>query len=265
MKTVAFCELDQKDIAVSEVSVICQTPLWSALGGLDDGHGGRKLNGFLLIVSGGCRYEWEGGEAELGRGDLIYLPSGAKRAVTVSEKPLSFYRISFVLRDAEDGDSFVFSEKPYVATRGAGQKLFDICEKMTKSTLSDAYRLKSTSLLFELFASIDAHGAKKEKSRVAVAVDHIQRHYTEPLDIELLSELCYLSKPHFFKLFKKETGTTPIAMRNSLRIERAKSLLSDDECQIGEISAMLGFESIYYFSRSFKSIVGISPQEYRKG
>ncbi len=264
MKTVSFSELNKMNFAVTEISVIQQAPLWSALGGIDNNHSGRKLNGYLLIESGKCRYEWEGGTAELGHGDLIYLPSGAKRAVTVIERPLSFYRISFTLRDADDSESFIFSNAPYVAVKNGGQKLFDLCEKLRVSTLTDTNKLTSISLLFEFFASVNKFDKQKEKSRVTPAVEYIQKHYTEPLDIDALSELCYLSKPYFFKLFKKETGTTPILMRNDLRIERAKSLLFDEECQISEISAMLGFESIYYFSRSFKKIVGISPQEYRK-
>ena len=54
-------------------------------------------------------------------------------------------------------------------------------------------------------------------------------------------------------------------MRNDLRIERAKSLLFDEECQISEISAMLGFESIYYFSRVFKNETGVPPREWKRG
>jgi len=264
MKTLSFSELNNVNFAATDISVIHQTPLWSTLGGLDDNHSGRKLNGYLLIESGKCLYEWENGSAELKHGDLIYLPCGAKRAVTVIEKPLSFYRISFTLIDANDSESFIFSKKPYIAARSSGQKLFDLCESLRVSTLADTNKLKSTSLLFEFFSSVDKLAEQKEKSRVSPAVEYIQKHYTEPFDIDALSELCYLSKPYFFKLFKKETGTTPILMRNDLRIERAKSLLLDEECQINELAAMLGFESIYYFSRSFKKIVGISPQEYRK-
>jgi AraC-like DNA-binding protein len=264
MKTLSFFGLNNTNFAATDISVIHQTPLWSTLGGIDDNHSGRKLNGYLLITSGKCIYEWEGGSAELGHGDLIYLPKGAKRAVTVIEKPFSFYRISFVLKDASDTEEFIFSKTPYVAARSTGQKLFDLCERLRVSTLSYANKLGSTALLFELFASINKLEPQTEKSRVTPAVEYIQKHYTEPLDIDTLCELCYLSKPYFFKLFKKETGTTPIIMRNDLRIDRAKSLLFDEECQISEISAMLGFESIYYFSRSFKNAVGISPQEYRK-
>ena len=264
MKTVSFSELEEINFAATDISVIHQTPLWNALGGLDSTHNGRKLNGYLLIESGKCLYEWEEGKAELGHGDLIYLPCGAKRAVTVTEKPLSFYRISFMLFDASDSQKFIFSKTPFVALRNAGQKLFDICEKLSASTLTEANKLQSAALLFEFLASVKKLDGQKDKKRVAPAVEYIKKHYTAPIDIDTLCELCYMSKPYFFKLFKKETGTTPLMMRNALRIERAKALLFDEECQIGEIASILGFESIYYFSRSFKDIVGMSPQQYRK-
>lgn len=264
MKKISFSELCNTDFAVSEVSVIHQTPLWNSLGGLDEYHHGRKLNGYLLITEGSCRYEWEGGGCELEAGDLIYLPSGAKRAVFATEKPLSFYRISFILRDADDSQPFVFSNTPYVAAKGTGQKLTDLCERLRVSTLSESDRLKSRALLLELFSVISKTDLQKEKSRVSAALEYIQKHYTENIDADTLCGLCYMSKPYFFKQFKKETGTTPILMRTKLRVERAKTLLCDEECQISEIAAMLGFESIYYFSRSFKNTVGMSPMQYRK-
>ena len=264
MKKISFSELDSVNFALSDVSVIYQTPQWTSLGGLGEDHGGRKLNGFLLIDSGKCVYEWLRGEAELSRGNLIYLPSGAKRYIRVTEREFSFYRIDFKLTDTRDGENIVFDSVPYVAMTDAGQNFFDICEKMKESTFSSVDRFRSASLLFELFHVISRVSAKKGNSRISTALRYIEKHYNDPLDVRYLAELCYLSEPHFFRIFKNETGTTPIALRNKLRIERAKSLLSDGECQIGEIASMLGFESIYYFSRAFKNAVGISPLEYKE-
>ena len=99
-------------------------------------------------------------------------------------------------------------------------------------------------------------------SKISPAIDYIERHYMESTDIETLANRCFMSKSHFFRLFKTETGMTPLEYRNNIRIERAKILLSDGECGIGDIAMILGFENVYYFSRIFKQIEGIPPSKY---
>ena len=176
MKKISFSELDSVNFALSDVSVIYQTPQWTSLGGLSEDRGGRKLNGFLLIDSGKCVYEWIGGEAELSRGDLIYLPSGAKRYIRVTEREFSFYRIDFKLTDTRDGENIAFDLVPYVAMTDAGKNLFDICEKMRESTLSSADRFRSAALLFELFHMISRVSSKKGNSRISSALRYIEKH-----------------------------------------------------------------------------------------
>lgn len=46
-------------------------------------------------------------------------------------------------------------------------------------------------------------------------------------------------------------------------MEKAKSLLIEGEYSISEISAMVGYPDIYYFSKLFKKVEGLSPENYR--
>ena len=77
------------------------------------------------------------------------------------------------------------------------------------------------------------------------------------------SEECEISRRRFNELFKNQFDITPnryIVMR---KIDLAKQLLKSGEIQISEISEICGFENIYYFSKVFKSEVGISPGKYK--
>jgi AraC-like DNA-binding protein len=69
----------------------------------------------------------------------------------------------------------------------------------------------------------------------------------------------------FRKIFKEYTGISPGQYHLSLRIRQAKELLINTNLSIKEISYRLGFESIFYFSRVFKSKTGINPTEYKNG
>ena len=65
-------------------------------------------------------------------------------------------------------------------------------------------------------------------------------------------------------LFSQETGQTILQYTNRLRITKAKELLHFTNDSVSEIAAEVGIEDLYYFSRLFKKLVGMSPSEYRK-
>ena len=66
-------------------------------------------------------------------------------------------------------------------------------------------------------------------------------------------------RPYFYC----QTGLTVKQYHTRLRVERAKFLLAHSDMQIQEISARLGFLNRRYFTATFKSAVGVTPQEYR--
>lgn len=72
------------------------------------------------------------------------------------------------------------------------------------------------------------------------------------------------SYSNFRKLFKEYTGTSPALYQQTLKLQRAKELLSSTEMSIKEIAYRLNFDSPDYFSSKFKMKVGCKPSEYRE-
>lgn len=66
------------------------------------------------------------------------------------------------------------------------------------------------------------------------------------------------------KMFKTYTGMAPGQYLIQLKIERAKTLLSNPAKTIKEIAYELHFESCFYFSKLFKEKTGLSPEGFRK-
>ena len=73
-----------------------------------------------------------------------------------------------------------------------------------------------------------------------------------------------MSKAFFHRRFSAETATTPGNMITSLRIEKAKNLLSITTIPIGEVGAACGYDDGVFFSRIFKAKTGMTPSAYRK-
>ncbi|MEO0680584.1 MAG: AraC family transcriptional regulator [Pseudomonadota bacterium] len=73
-----------------------------------------------------------------------------------------------------------------------------------------------------------------------------------------------LSRPHFYKLFRKQMGITPNLYLNTLKTEAAIEDLLGGEKTVTDISHDLGFASQASFTRFFTCNVGIAPSEYRR-
>ena len=73
-----------------------------------------------------------------------------------------------------------------------------------------------------------------------------------------------LSRPHFYKLFRTQTGVTPNLYLNTLLMERAIDTLVGSEKPVADIGFDLGFSSQSGFTRFFAANVGMAPTDYRR-
>lgn len=78
---------------------------------------------------------------------------------------------------------------------------------------------------------------------------------------EISCELGFI-KIYIKSQFKKKTGSFFIQYYIGMKIDKAKMLLSQRKYAINEISDLLGFSSVFYFSRQFKSRTDMSLSEY---
>ena len=84
------------------------------------------------------------------------------------------------------------------------------------------------------------------------------------LDVSLLATNMFMSRSLLFNKVKAITGIGIVEYINKQRVEKSTMLLTTTTLTISEISDMVGFSSSRYFSRVFKSEMGVSPSDYRK-
>jgi len=79
--------------------------------------------------------------------------------------------------------------------------------------------------------------------------------------IDELAARAYLSPRYFSLKFKEVIGQTIESYIIDKRIERAEYLLRHHGMSVGEVADALGYQNIYYFSKQFKKMTGISPSK----
>lgn len=93
---------------------------------------------------------------------------------------------------------------------------------------------------------------------------YMRENVEKEIDMEQLAKDNNIEYSYFRKMFKKYVGIAPHQYHLELRMMRAKETILSSDKSIKEICYELGFQSIHYFSRIFKSKVGICPGELRK-
>lgn len=109
-------------------------------------------------------------------------------------------------------------------------------------------------------------GEREDEKALSISqiVNYINDNYTEKITISELAFLFKTNRSTLCKEFKKYTGKTVVEYTNSIKLQRAKKLITSSDKTLTSIADELNFESIHYFTRFFKKLTGVSPKEYRK-
>ena len=89
---------------------------------------------------------------------------------------------------------------------------------------------------------------------------YLAEHYTEPVSLDRLAALCGISKCHLSREFKRYTGLTVLTYANLIRCKHAEQCIISG-MTVTETAMACGFESISYFSRTYKKHMGILPSQ----
>ncbi|RCX22490.1 helix-turn-helix protein [Fontibacillus phaseoli] len=96
-------------------------------------------------------------------------------------------------------------------------------------------------------------------------IHYMSSQYAHPMSIEQMCSSLGYNRAYLSRIFKKETGHTPVTYLLKLRIDKSRQLLRErPELSIEQIAASVGLADALYFSRQFRRFHGESPSEYRK-
>lgn len=115
----------------------------------------------------------------------------------------------------------------------------------------------------EIVSDGQATKHKEYMKTVMGACNYINQHYQENITLEEVASVSGFSKFHFTRIFKQCMDMTFYEYLNERRITKAEELLYTTVLSVTDIAMQSGFSSISAFNRTFKTMKGCSPSEYR--
>lgn len=122
------------------------------------------------------------------------------------------------------------------------------------------------TILKNSFVMEDAEDAEQDELRLIFdrIESYILTHLNRPLTLNELTEKFYVSVSTLCNLFRDYSGKSFVEYVTSLRVERAREFMRTYPKMLNkEIAELVGYPDQNYFSRVFKSVMGVSPTEYR--
>lgn len=96
------------------------------------------------------------------------------------------------------------------------------------------------------------------------AVSFIEEHYMDNISIEHMAAALNLDRSYFSKLFKKMTQKNPQEFLIQYRINKSCEFLRATNMTIAQISSSVGYANPFHFTRAFKKVMGIPPEQWRR-
>lgn len=102
------------------------------------------------------------------------------------------------------------------------------------------------------------------EDRLSRVTAYVYDHMDEDIDLNVLAEVACMSPYHWHRVFHAMRGETVTNMVKRLRLHRAAGYLAHTDMPVPEIAAKSGYPNVQSFTRTFKSLYGMPPVQYRK-
>ncbi len=218
-------------------------------------------------------------------GDVYFINSGTMHHMTSSNSGVEYVAYVFPLEylsfDIED-----YSQQQILTPLITKKLLFPnkvndnfILDKIKKSIMNLVHIDTNRAIGYQLATKIELYTlinilyteklfiestSKSSLTTNKKLMSYLNQYYTEQITLDDISKHINMSPNYFCRYFKSQFGKTFIEYLNYLRIEKACILLATETMPIVDIALEIGYNSISYFNRQFKIIVGTTPKIYRQ-
>lgn len=224
---------------------------------------------FLYAMKGYANYILGGQLYEIYPNSLTYIPTGTDPYLN-TDSDFEYVKIFFTITENPSMEEVILSDSilpVFNDTPGNIQNIISeivLCYSSTPKCFIRQYSLFYTLLDNIISTHLSSNAASGSSHSISPAVQFIKNNFRYEFTTKELADMCNLSEPYFRKLFKETMHSNPTDYKNYIRINRACHYLVTGTATITKISGYVGYNNLQYFYKTFKSIVGVSPTEYRK-
>lgn len=212
-----------------------------------------KLHSVISMVEAPCQYR-----------SLVFDPS------IISGSIGSAFDTLYVRPFLEFGSTAVMLERSELWQQpifDAFEEAFSVCE-----TEPYGYEFTVRNALSQIVLSLAGHNninpslaraSSQRENRLKQMVTWIDKNYCQQISLRSLAEAVNTSSRECERIFKQLLRISPMTYLMQRRITAASELLACSDLLITEVGLRCGFSSHSYFSKSFYSITGYKPRDYR--
>jgi len=119
------------------------------------------------------------------------------------------------------------------------------------------------NILMQFMNQNRTESKKLENNSVKDIIVFMKKNLSKKLTVNEMASIVYISPSHFNKLFKLETGYSPLDYFIHLKMQSACDYLRNTTLRIKEIASLVSYDDQYLFSRIFTKTIGKCPRNYR--
>lgn len=222
---------------------------------------------YLYVKKGSGYMQADSNKFPLETGKIYILPPNIMHDIASSEEGMTTYELKFHVNCGSVPQFPMIIDLSNTYAESVFKGMFN---EMTNMHLGyeDMLSVKLDELhLWIARAHANSNSNDKPSSYSQIfseVIFYMERHFAEDISLKALADIAHMEKIYFLKKFKAEVGTTPVNYLRKLRINQSKKLLLNSEFNITQIASAVGFQSIHHFSNVFKSLVGMSPSEFKE-
>ncbi len=230
-----------------------------------DGSAGKIHTSFGYVVRGSTHITTGNVSLDLAEGSFFFLPEGIRyRSEWVGAPRIEYYMLHMLLTPQEK-QKYMPSEIKALS----GQETLQIIRRIEAELKAGGVeQFSAVGRLYALCASAiplltpwkDHH----DNPALSKAIEYIKENFDRDFTMAELAKHCFLSESRLYHLFKDELNTSPLQLRNEIRVNKAVSMIKLGRNNTRDILIETGFSSASYFRKIFKEQTGMSFSEYDK-
>ena len=214
-----------------------------------------KKGTLCFIGAGKYHYTMPDKPENYDRSKLFVMPERLEKILGLMIPENSF-------RNFSEG-SFVYSlidedEKPEV------ERIFEELENSGDSNFFEDVVVSACIKLMIMITQNSTEKTTPAAGALSRAIAYINSNIFRDITIDEICAAIHISKYHFCRRFRENTGMTVMNYILKTRIVLAKNILLSEKVSVTDVSHRCGFSSISYFCRVFKDETGLTPLEFRK-